>query len=99
MSLLWIGMCRIYFNAYSEAPLFWSVDRGDTVTAMKCPRVVMAGNFEAVVAPEQNEEPFAWLFFRKASVYRHRDGVVVVTDLAEADRVAACSSETASNID
>ena len=68
MSLLWTGMCRIYFNAYSEAPLFWSVNKGDTATAVKCPRVVMAGNFETAVAPEQKEEPLAWLF-SKARVY------------------------------
>jgi hypothetical protein len=85
MSLLWTGMCRVYFNADSERPLFWSVDKGGTVTAVKCPRVVMVGNFETVVAPEQKVEPPTWLFFRKASVYRQRDGVVVVIDCAEAD--------------
>jgi hypothetical protein len=85
MSLLWTGMCRIYFNAYSDAPLFWSVDNGDAVTAVKCPRVVMAGSFETVLAPEQKEEPLAWLSFRKASVYRQRDGIVFVTDWTEED--------------
>jgi hypothetical protein len=80
MSLLWTGLCRIYFNSYTEAPLFWSVDNGDSVTEVKCPRVVMAGSFETVVAPEQKIEPRAWLSFKKASVYRQKDGVVVVID-------------------
>ena len=59
MSLLWTGVCRIYFNAYTEAPLFWSVDNGDNAAEAKCPRVVMAGNFETVAAPEQKVEPQA----------------------------------------
>jgi len=42
-------------------------------------------NFETVVAPEQKEEPLAWLSFRKASVYRQRDGIVFVTDWTEED--------------
>jgi hypothetical protein len=80
MSLLWTGMCRIYFNAYTEAPLFWSVDNGDSVTEVKCPRVVMTGSFETVVAPEQKVQPRAWLCFKKASVYKQNDGVIVVID-------------------
>jgi hypothetical protein len=80
MSLLWTGVCRIYFNTYTEAPLFWSVDNGDNATEVKCPRVVMAGSFETVVAPEQKVEPRAWLSFKKASVYKQKDGVVVVID-------------------
>jgi hypothetical protein len=85
MSLLWTGMCRIYLNASSDNSLFWSVDNGDAVTAVKCPRVVMAGNFETVVGREQKEEPLASLSFRKASVYRQRDGVVFVIDWTKAD--------------
>jgi hypothetical protein len=80
MSLLWTGMCRIYFNAYTEAPLFWSVDNGDSATEIKCPRVVMAGSFETVVMPEQKVQPRAWLSFKRASVYRQKNGVVVVID-------------------
>jgi hypothetical protein len=80
MSLLWTGACRIYFNAYTEAPLFWSVDDGDSATEIKCPRVVMAGSFETVVVSEQKVQPRAWLSFKKASVYKQNDGVVVVTD-------------------
>ena len=80
MSLLWTGACRIYFNAYTEAPLFWSVDNGDSTTEIKCPRVVMAGSFETVVVPEQKVQPRAWLSFKRASVYRQKDGVVVVID-------------------
>jgi hypothetical protein len=71
---------RIYFNAYSEAPLFWSVDNGDSATEIKCPRVVMAGSFETVVMPEQKVQPRAWLSFKRASVYRQKNGVVVVID-------------------
>ena len=80
MSLLWTGACRVYFNAYTEAPLFWSVDNGDSATEIKCPRVVMAGSFETVVVPEQKVQPRAWLSFRRASVYKQKDGVVVVID-------------------
>jgi hypothetical protein len=80
MCLLWTGPCRIYFNSYTEAPLFWSVDNGDSSTEIKCPRVVMAGSFETVVIPEQKMEPRAWLSFKRASVYKQRDGVVVVID-------------------
>ena len=64
---------------------FWSVDNGDSLSAVKCPRVVMTGNFETVVAPEPKEEPLAWFSFRKASVYRQRDGVVFVIDWTHAD--------------
>jgi hypothetical protein len=80
MCHLWTGPCRIYFNSYTEAPLFWSVDNGDRSTEIKCPRVVMAGSFETVVTPEQKLEPRAWLSFKRASVYKQRDGVVVVID-------------------
>jgi hypothetical protein len=80
MSLLWTGVCRIYFNAYTEAPLFWSVDNGDSATEVKCPRVVMAGSFETVVVPEQEAQSRAWLSFKRASVYRQKDGVVIVID-------------------
>ena len=84
MSLLWTGACRIYFNAYTEAPLFWSVDDGDCTTEIKCPRVVMAGTFETVVVPEQKVQPRAWLSFKRASVYKQKDGVIVVIDWATA---------------
>jgi hypothetical protein len=80
MSLQWTGVCRIYFTAFEEAPLFWSVDNGDRATEIKCPRVVMAGSFETVVAPEQEVQPRAWLSFKRASVYKQKDGVVVVID-------------------
>lgn len=40
----------------------------------------MAGSFETVVASEQKVEPRAWLSFKKASVYKQKDGVVVVID-------------------
>src|SRR5271170_597580 len=80
MSLLWTGACRIYFNAYTEAPLFWSVDDGDSATEIKCPRVVMTGSFETVVVPEQKVQPRAWLSFKKASAYKQKDGIIVVID-------------------
>ena len=60
--------------------MFWSVDNGDSATEIKCPRVVMAGSFETVVMPEQKVQPRAWLSFKKASVYRQKNGVVVVID-------------------
>jgi hypothetical protein len=80
MCLLWKGACRVYFNSYNAAPLFWSVDNGDSATEVKCPRVVMAGSFETVVVPDQRVQPRAWLSFKKASVYKQNDGVVVVID-------------------
>jgi hypothetical protein len=80
VTLLWKGVCRIYFTAFEDTPLFWSVDNGDRATAIKCPRVVMAGSFETVVMSEQQAQPRAWLSFQKASVYRQNDGVIVVID-------------------
>jgi hypothetical protein len=80
VTLLWKGPCRIYFTAFEDAPLFWSVDNGDRATEIKCPRVVMAGSFETVVVPEQQAQPRAWLSFKRASVYKQNDGVVVVID-------------------
>jgi hypothetical protein len=80
VTLLWKGACRIYFTAFEDAPLFWSVDNGDRATEIKCPRVVMAGSFETVVVPEQQAQPGAWLSFKRASVYQQNDGVVVVID-------------------
>ena len=44
----------------------------------------MAGSFETVVAPEQQEQPRAWLSFKRASVYKQNDGVVVVIDCTPA---------------
>jgi len=84
MSLLWTGAFRIYVNAYTEAPLFWSVDDGDSATEIKCPRVVMAGSFETVVVPEQKVQPRAWLSFKEASVYKQKDEIIVVIDWATA---------------
>jgi hypothetical protein len=80
VTLLWKGVCRIYFTSFEDAPLFWSVDKGDKATEIKCPRVVMAGSFETVVVPDQHVQPRAWLSFRRASVYKQNDGVVVVID-------------------
>jgi hypothetical protein len=80
VTLLWTGVCRIYFNTFEDAPFFWSVDNGDRTTEIKCPRVVMAGSFETVVVPEQQLQPRAWLPFKRASVYKQNDGVVVVID-------------------
>lgn len=79
MSLLWTGVCRIYFNSYTEALLYWSVDNGDPSTEVKCQRVVMTGDFEAVEAPEQEVEPRAWLYFKSANVYEQLDGVIAVS--------------------
>jgi hypothetical protein len=39
----------------------------------------MAGSFETVV-PEQKVQPRAWLSFKRASVYKQSDGIVVVID-------------------
>jgi hypothetical protein len=80
VTLLWKGACRIYFTAFEDAPSFWSVDNGDKATEIKCPRVVMAGSFETVVVSEQQAQPRAWLSFKRASVYKQNDGVVVVID-------------------
>jgi hypothetical protein len=80
VTLLWKGVCRIYFTAFEDTPFFSSVDNGDRATAIKCPRVVMAGSFETVVMSEQQAQPRAWLSFKKASVYRQNDGVIVVID-------------------
>lgn len=41
---------------------------------------VMAGSFETVVMPEQQAQPRVWLSFRRASVYKQNDGLVVVID-------------------
>jgi hypothetical protein len=73
-------VCRIYFTAFEDAPLFWPVDNGDRATEIKCPRGVIAGSFETVVMPEQQAQPRAWLSFKKASVYKQNDGVVVLID-------------------
>ena len=40
----------------------------------------MAGSFETVVASEQQEQPRIWLSFKRASVSKQNDGVVVVID-------------------
>lgn len=82
MNLLWTGGCRIYLNAYTEAPLYWSVDNGDSSTEVKCQRVVMTGNFETIVAPEQKVEPRVWLHFKSASVYAQLDGAITVSGCA-----------------
>jgi len=57
VTLLWTGVCRIYFTAFEDTPFYWSVDNGDRATEVKCPRVVMAGSFETVVVPEQKVQP------------------------------------------
>lgn len=79
MRLLWTGVCRVYFNSYTEVLLYWSVDNGDPSTEVKCQRVVMTGDFEAVVEPEQEVEPRAWLYFKSASVYEQLGGVITVS--------------------
>jgi hypothetical protein len=61
-------------------PSIGRVDNGDRATEVKCPRVVMAGSFETVVVPEQKVQPRAWLSFKRASVYKQNDGIVVVID-------------------
>jgi len=54
--------------------LFWRVrEHSSTRTAINpfiAPR--------AAVAPEQKVQPRAWLPFKKASVYKQKDGVIVV---------------------
>jgi hypothetical protein len=80
VTLLRTGVCRIYFTAFEDAFFYWSVDNGDRATEVKCPRVVMTGSFETVVVPEQKVQPRAWLSFKRASVYKQNDGIVVVID-------------------
>ena len=84
MSLLWTGVCRIYFNAYAEALLYWSVDNGDPSTEVRCQRVVMTGGFETIVAPEQNAEPREWFCFKQGNVYEKPGRVIAVTECTTA---------------
>jgi hypothetical protein len=84
MSLLWTGVCRIYFKAYAETLLYWSVDNGDPSTEVRCQSVVMTGNFETIVAPEQKAEPREWFCFKLANVYEKLGGVIAVTECTTA---------------
>jgi hypothetical protein len=44
-----MGVCRIYFVVFEDAPFLWLVDSGVKAMEIKCPRVVMAGSFETGV--------------------------------------------------
>lgn len=67
--LLWTGRCRIYFNAYEEGPLFWSVDEGTTATEVKCTDVAYSGSgFYTVVNAGSKVQPRAWIEVDEAEV-------------------------------
>lgn len=81
MRELWIGQVRCYFNAYTEAPLFWSVDNGDPATEVKCSGIVFHGNFDTLVNAKSAVQPRAWVQCLTAKVYQRQDGAIVVVDL------------------
>lgn len=82
MTLLWQGWTRIYFNSRTEGRLFWSVDRGDISTEVKCESVFITMAMRSVVVERAPlGEPRAW-FEGEAHVWRDGGRIEVAHDLA-----------------
>jgi hypothetical protein len=78
MSELWKGFTRIYFNAWEDAPRFWSVDRGLGTEELTAESVTLEGAGLATrVNVASKEQPRAWLE-GEVSVSRKDDGTLVV---------------------
>jgi hypothetical protein len=78
VKLLWTGKARVYFNSWSEGPLFWSVDQGDIGTEVKCAQIMIEGSSgRTVVRAEGKEQPRAWLLLHVVSVYQVGDYLLI----------------------
>ena len=89
MTNLWIGFCRVYFNAYEEGPFFWSVDDGDTAHEVKCTNVDFDGaGFQTRVKPGK-AQPRAWIEIPRAAVWQAADGSILVIEVSRSMRLAA----------
>lgn len=82
MTPLWYGRVRVYFNAYNEAPLFWSVDNGDPRTEVKCCGVKIDYPVQSVVTAfvsVSEIQPRAWLEADQAIVSMLPNGMVEIS--------------------
>jgi hypothetical protein len=62
MAKLWSGFTRVYFNAFEEAPNFWSLDQGVGTPEIKVERVTMrSSELSTVVIAGSKVQPRAWL--------------------------------------
>jgi hypothetical protein len=75
--MLWRGKARIYFNAWEEGPMFWSVDNGDPASEVKCPGVII-GALAASVVTKEKVQPRAWFEVESALVSRLPDGRIKI---------------------
>jgi hypothetical protein len=77
--LLWTGQTRVYFNNWAEGPLFWSVDRGEPASEVKCAQIRIEGGSGRTVinTTSAGTEPRAWLLFMSANVYQVGDYVLI----------------------
>ena len=79
MRLLWDGFTRVYFNAWEEAPKFWSVDQGVGTEELKVDRVHFHGaTLSTVALAGKTVQPRAWLEGH-AIVAENPDGTLAVT--------------------
>jgi hypothetical protein len=59
---LWTGFTRIYFNAWEDAPRFWSVDRGTGTPELTAENIsIRDATMMSVVDEQGRTQPRAWL--------------------------------------
>lgn len=66
---LWDGKTRLYFNAFEEAPLVWSVDDGNPDNERKVAFVTFRCGGRVVAGP-RTIQPKCWVEFEEAEVWQ-----------------------------
>ena len=76
--LLWVGYTRVYFNAWEDAPRFWSLDQGAGTVEVTVEGVkIEGGALTTVVKAASKVQPRAWME-GVVAVSRDGDGGMVV---------------------
>jgi hypothetical protein len=77
-TLLWTGFTRLYFNAWQDAPRFWSVDRGFGTPELTAETILLKdATVVSVVDEQSNTQPRAW-FEGAVSVFRDDNGSILI---------------------
>jgi hypothetical protein len=79
MKPLWFGKARIYFNAWEEGPLFWSVDAGNPRTEVKCTGIRFDSVIAKSVVTAAKVQPRAWFEVEDAIVSMLPNGTVEIS--------------------
>jgi hypothetical protein len=81
-TLLWKGNARVYYNAFEEAPLVWSVDDGDPATEVKTDVIFVLSHTLTQTGP-RNVQPKAWMRCEEVEIHRMVGGAIMIRSVGE----------------